>query len=182
MSKSIAITDETVVNKIYFIRGKKVMLDRDLAEMYGVETSQLKRQVKRNIERFPEDFMFEMNKEELQYWRSQFGISNEDKMGLRYSPFCFTEQGVAMLSSVLNSRTAVEVNIQIIRIFTRMREVLLTHKDVLIKLEQLEKKILKQDQRADKQGDDIEMVFNTLKQLINPPHEEREPIGFKAAK
>lgn len=178
MSISVAITDETVINKIYLIRGKKVMLDRDLSEMYGVDTSQLKRQVKRNIDRFPEDFMFEMNKEELNDWRSQFGISNEDKMGLRYAPFCFTEQGVAMLSSVLNSKTAIEVNIQIIRIFTRMREVLLSHKDVLIKLEQLERKILKQDQRADKQEDNIEMIFNTLKQLINPSQDPREPIGF----
>lgn len=178
MSQSVAITDETVINKIYLIRGKKVMLDRDLAEMYGVDTSQLKRQVKRNIDRFPEDFMFEMNKEELTKWRSQFGISNEDKMGLRYAPFCFTEQGVAMLSSVLNSKTAIEVNIQIIRIFTRMREVLLAHKDVLIKLEQLERKILTQDQRSGKLEDDIEMIFNTLKQLINPPQDPREPIGF----
>ena len=135
MKKALMVTDETVVNKIYLIRGKKVMVDRDLAEMYGVETSQLKRQVKRNIDRFPEDFMFEMNKEELQKWRSQFGISNEDKMGLRYAPFCFTEQGVAMLSSVLKSKTAIDVNIQIIRVFTRMREILLTHKDLLLKIE-----------------------------------------------
>jgi ORF6N domain len=94
VGKLIAITDESVVNKIYYIRGKKVMLARELAEMYGVETSQLKRQVKRNIERFPKDFMFEMSDGEFKDWRSQFGISKEDKMGLRYHPFCFTEQGV----------------------------------------------------------------------------------------
>jgi hypothetical protein len=89
MSKAVAISDETVINKIYHIRGKKIMLDRDLAEMYGVETKQLKRAVKRNIGSFPEDFMFEMNKEELQNWRSQFGTSNEDRMGLRYAPILF---------------------------------------------------------------------------------------------
>ena len=155
------------------------MLDRDLAGMYGVETSQLKRQVKRNIDRFPEDFMYEMNKEELQNWRSQFGISNEDIMGLRYAPLCFTEQGVAMLSSVLNSKTAIEVNIQIIRIFTRIREVLLTHKDVLLKMEQLEKKILKQDEKTNKHEEEIQLIFNALKQLLNAPQEPREPIGFK---
>ncbi len=182
MSKSIAITDKTVIDKIYHIRGKKVMLDRDLAEMYGVETSQLKRQVKRNIDRFPDDFMFEMNKEELQNWRSQFGISNEDKMGLRYTPFCFTEQGVAMLSSVLSSKTAINVNIQIIRIFTRIREVLLTHKDVLLKMEQLEKKMLKQDEKTNKHEEEIQLIFNALKKLLNPPTEPMRKIGFKHAK
>ena len=180
MSKSIAITDETVINKIYLIRGKRVMMDRDLADMYGVETKQLKRQVKRNIERFPEDFMFEMDSKELQNWRSQFGTSNfEAKMGLRYAPFCFTEQGVAMLSSILNSKTAIEVNIQIIRIFTRIREMLITHKDVLLKLEKLEKTMLKHDKRTSKNEDDIQLIFNALKQLLNPPHESLRPIGFK---
>jgi hypothetical protein len=180
MTKAIALTDETVINKIYQIRGKKVMLDRDLAEMYGVETSQLKRQVKRNIDRFPDDFMFEMNKEEFQNWRSQFGISKEDKMGLRYAPFCFTEQGVAMLSSVLNSKTAIDVNIQIIRIFTRIREVLLTHKDVLIKLEQLEKGLLKQDEKMNKHEEEIQIIFTALKQLLNPPEQPRKRIGYKS--
>ena len=179
MSKAIAITDYTVINKIYHIRDKKVMIDRDLAEMYGVETGQLKRQVKRNIDRFPDDFMFEMNKEELQNWRSHSGISNEDKMGLRYAPFCFTEQGVAMLSSVLNSKTAIEVNIQIIRIFTRIREVLLTHKDVLLKMEQLEKTLLKQEEKTLKQEEEIQLIFNALKQLLNTPQRPREPIGYK---
>src|SRR5688500_6087821 len=98
------IPDEIIMTKIYIIRGQKVMLDRDLAQLYGVETKQLKRQVKRNIERFPEDFMFELSEHEFGEWRSQFGTSNEgDKMGLRYAPYVFTEQGVAQLSSVLNS-------------------------------------------------------------------------------
>jgi len=113
----ISVPDEIVLNKIYVIRDEKVMLDRDLAELYGVETRVLKQAVKRNMNRFPEDFMFEMTKEELQDWRSQFVTSNStDAMGLRHIPFVFTEQGVAQLSSVLNSERAIAVNIQIIRV------------------------------------------------------------------
>src|SRR5690606_39986653 len=162
MSSATFITDEAVISRIYLIRGKKVMLDRDLAEMYGVETSQLKRQVRRNISRFPEDFMFEMNNGELENWRCHFGISNEDKKGLRYAPFCFTEQGVAMLSSVLSSQAAIQVNISIIRVFTRMREMLLTHKDILLKLEQIEQKILKQNGQLEKHENDLQMIFSAL--------------------
>ena len=173
MSKLLSIPDEIILNKIYLLRGQKVMLDRDLAELYGVETKQLKRQVNRNIERFPDDFMFKMTDEEFQNWRSQFGTSNfSDKMGLRYPPLCFTEQGVAMLSSVLNSKQAIEVNIRIIRIFTKMREVLSTHKDILLKLEQLEKKVNKHD-------DDIQLIFSALKQLLNHPNPPRKKIGYK---
>ena len=179
MSKALMITDDAVISKIYLIRGKKVMIDRDLAAMYGVETSQLKRQVKRNIGRFPEDFMFEMGKLELQDWRSQFGISNEDKMGLRHAPFCFTEQGVAMLSSVLNSKTAIDVNIRIIRVFTKMREVLANHKEILLKLEKIEKQVSKQGTKLDKHDREMEVVFKALKGLLNPPTEPRQKIGFK---
>ena len=107
-NKALMIPDELVINKIYVIRGQKIMLDRDLAELYGVETKRLKEAVRRNIHRFPEDFMFEMTFEELENWRTQFATSNSEKMGLRRPPFCFTEQGVAMLSSVLNSETAIE--------------------------------------------------------------------------
>ena len=127
----IAVPDEVIMNKIFLIRGKKVMFDRDLAELYGVETKQLKRAVKRNIERFPEDFMFEMKKEELENWRCQFGTSNKEKMGLRIPPYVFTEHGAVMLASVLNNERAIKVNIQIIRIFNRMCEMLLAHKDIL---------------------------------------------------
>lgn len=149
------------------------MLDRDLAELYGVETRVLKQAVKRNIERFPGDFMFEMNEDEFQNWRSQIVTSNfSDKMGLRYPPFCFTEQGVAMLSSILSSKQAIEVNIKIIRIFTKMREVLSSNKDVLLKLEQLEKKVNKHD-------GDIELIFKALKQLLNSPNPPRKKIGYK---
>jgi len=113
------------------------MMDFDLAEMYLVETKQLKRQVRRNMDRFPEDFMFEINKEEFENLRSQIGSSSWG--GSRYLPMAFTEQGVAMLSSVLSSRMAIEVNIQIIRVFTKMREMILNHKDILLKLEKVEK-------------------------------------------
>lgn len=179
-TKQIAPADEVIISKIYFVRGQKVMLDRDLAELYGVETKQLKRQVKRNQDRFPEDFMFELDEAEFKNWRSQFGTSNQgDKMGLRYAPYAFTEQGVAMLSSVLNSKTAIEVNIRIIRIFTRLREVLLTHKDILLKLEQLEKKIIKQDSRTRKNEKDIQLIFGALKELLNPPQEPRPRIGYR---
>lgn len=181
MNKYISITDENVISKIYLIRGKKVMMDRDLAEMYGVETRRLNEQVKRNEKRFPSDFMFEMTAKELENWKSQFATSNKENMGLRKLPNVFTEQGVAMLSSVLNSETAIEVNIQIIRIFTRMREVLLTHKDILLKLELLEKKMLKQDERTNKHEDEIQYIFKALKQLLNAPNPPRKRIGYKTS-
>ena len=175
MAKSIkklelVLPDEVVMNKIYLIRGQKVMLDSDLAEMYGVETKVLKQAVKRNIDRFPGDFMFEMTNEELESLRSQ--IVTSKRGGTRYKPFAFTEQGVAMLSSILNSSVAIQVNIQIIRIFTKMRAMLLTNKDILLKLETLEK-----DVTANKQ--DIENIFEALKQLLTPPAEKRIRIGFK---
>lgn len=150
------------------------MVDRDLAELYGVETKQLKRQVKRNIDRFPEDFMFELNDEEFQDWRSQFGTSNEaDRMGLRYAPYVFSEQGVAMLSSVLNSDRAIKVNIQIMRIYTKMREMLMTNQEILLRLEKLEGNISRNDA-------DIKLIFIYLKQLLTPPEQsKRSRIGFK---
>ena len=128
----VSIPEEVIVSKIYLIRGHKVMLDRDLAELYGVETRRLKEQVRRNKDRFPEDFMFEMSKEELKDWRSQFATSNREVMGLRVPPFAFTEHGVLMLSSVLNSEQAIKTNIQIMRIYTKMRQMLITHQDLLL--------------------------------------------------
>lgn len=178
---SIAILDDRIVEKIYMINGKKVMLDRDLAELYGVETRVLNQAVRRNRKRFPKDFMFQLTAKELNDWKSQIVISNKENLGLRKLPLAFTEQGVAMLSSVLNSETAIKVNIQIIRIFTRMREMLLTHKDILIKLEKIEKKLLRQDGRMEKFEADIRMIFQTLKMLINPPQEPRPRIGFRRA-
>ena len=146
------------------------MLDRDLAELYGVETNQLKRAVRRNIERFPDDFMFELNEEEFENLRRQNGASSWG--GARYTPMAFTEQGVAMLSSVINSKRAIEVNIRIMRIYTRMREVLLTHKDILMKVEQLEKRVGKQDEK-------IQMIFDYLKRFITEQETPRVQVGFK---
>lgn len=182
MNKSIEITDDNVVNKIYHIRGKKVMLDRDLAEMYGVETRRLNEQVKRNGKRFPSDFMFQLTEEELENWKSQIEISNRERMGLRKLPNVYAEQGVAMLSSVLNSETAIEVNIQIIRIFTRIREVFLSNTEVLLKMEQLEKQMITQDDKTNKHEEDIQLIFKALKQLLHSPQEPRIPIGFKKNK
>lgn len=173
MKKLISIPDEKILDKIFLIRGQKVMIDRDLAILYGVPTKVLKQAVKRNRERFPSDFMFEMSGKEFQNWRSQIVTSNStSKMGLRYRPFCFTEQGVAMLSSVLKSKKAIEVNIRIIRVFTKMREVLLTNKEILLNVEQLERKITKND-------DDIQIIFQALKQLLHTPNPPRKRIGFK---
>jgi len=131
---------EKIANKIYVIQDTRVMLDRDLADLYGVKTKALKQAVRRNINRFPEDFMFELSKEDFENWRSQFVTSNRDRMGLRYPPMAFTEQGVAMLSSVLNSERAIQVNILIMRAFTKLREMLSTHKDLRRKIEVMEKK------------------------------------------
>ncbi|HET8810515.1 MAG TPA: ORF6N domain-containing protein [Flavobacteriaceae bacterium] len=175
MSKEISIPEEVIMSKIYLIRGQKVMLDRDLAELYKVETKQLKRQVRRNAERFPKDFMFELNKEEFQNWRSQFGTSNpSDTMGLRYAPMVFTEQGVAMLSSVLHSPTAIKVNIQIIRVFTKIRRVLADNLNLKLEIEEIKKKL-------SNHGKNIELVFNYLDELVekkeNP--KPRTQIGYK---
>jgi hypothetical protein len=171
------LPNEVIMSKIYLIRDQKVMLDRDLAELYGVETKYLKRQVKRNIIRFPEDFMFELTEQEFKNWRSQFVTSNEDKMGLRYSPYAFTEEGVAQLSTVLSSERAIKVNIQIIRLFSKMRRLVLTHKDILQKLEKLEIKDIEQD-------NNIRVIFEYLKQFEKAKQEEleqknRHKIGFK---
>ena len=162
------VSVETIAGKIYLIRGTKVILDRDLSELYGVETKQLKRAVRRNIDRFPSDFMFELTKDELENWRRQIGTSNSDKMGLRYKPMAFTEQGVAMLSSVLNSKRAIQVNIQIIRTFTKLRKMVLDNKEFRKEFEEL-KQIT--DER-------FQIVFETLDQLINIENKPKKKIGF----
>jgi ORF6N domain len=173
MSKAISITETTIESKIYLIRGQKVMMDSDLAEMYGVETKVLKQAVKRNMDKFPDDFMFEMTDTELSNWRSQFVTSNSIKMGLRYKPFCFTEHGVLMLSSVLRSKQANEVNIRIMRVYSKMKELLMLNKDILLKLEKLES-------TSDKHDKDIKIIFSYIKKLIEQPVKEKTTrIGFK---
>ena len=161
---------EIIERKIYLIRGHKVMLDRNLAELYEVETRVLNQAVKRNLSRFPEDFMFQLTHAEMENWKSQIVISNKDKMGLRKAPYAFTENGVAMLSSVLSSERAVEVNIQIMRTFTRLREMLLTHKDLQRKIEDMGKKYDSQ----------FKVVFDAIRQLMTPPEtSKKKPIGFR---
>ena len=171
------IPEENIQSKIYLIRGMKVMLDRDLAALYGVETKRLKEAIRRNLLRFPEDFMFELTDEEFKQWRSQFIISDSDKMGLRYPPFAFTEHGVLMLASVLNSERAIQVNIQIVRVYNKIREMILTHKDLFIELENIKKQLSEHDEK-------ILIVFEYLKQFEKSKQEEleyknRPKIGFK---
>lgn len=175
MAKNITLPDEVIISKIYLVRGEKIMIDRDLAELYGVETKVLKQAVRRNIGRFPEDFMFEMTRTEFASWRGENVRSQEDRRGLRYAPFCFTEQGVTMLSCILNSSTAIEVNIRVIRIFTRLRAAILTHKDILLKLEQIERRVGQHD-------DDIKLIFDYIKELLNPKTVPMRKIGFRHAK
>jgi phage regulator Rha-like protein len=149
--------------------------------MYGVETKQLKRQVKRNIERFPEEFMFELTKEEYEALRSQFGTLKQGKHS-KYMPYAFTEHGVLMLSSVLNSPTAIQVNISIIKIFTKMRQAFIDNKDIMIKLAKIEKQVLMLDRRTELNEKDIEDVFDAINQLIAKEEKSSVPrnkIGFK---
>jgi hypothetical protein len=159
---------EEITARIYEIRGRKVMLDRDLADLYEVETKYLKRAVKRNIERFPEDFMFELTRTEMDDWRCQFGTSNSEKMGLRHPPMAFTEQGVAMLSSVLKSKRAVQANIQIMRAFTLMRTMVIGYKELKAKIEAME----------DKYDEQFQAVFTAIKHLIEIEEQPKRKIGF----
>lgn len=166
------VADQKILNKIYAVRGQRVMLDEDLAAMYGVETRRLNEQVKRNLKRFPKDFMFTLTEKEYETLMSQNATSRWG--GRRKLPSAFTEQGVAMLSGVLNSDIAIEVNIRIIRVFTKMREYALTHKEILLQLAKLEKEV-KGNSR------DIDSIFMVLKELIEKQSTPapRNKIGFK---
>lgn len=168
------VTEQKILNRIYVVRGEKIMLDRDLAELYGIETKVLKQAVKRNMARFPKDFMFEMTANEFKKWRESAALTAADKQGLRYAPFCFTEQGVTMLSCILNSKTAIEVNLRVVRVFVKMREYALTHKEILLQLTKMEKEVKGNSK-------DIENIFMVLKELLekeaNPT--PRNKIGFK---
>lgn len=159
------IPQEVIASKIYFIRGQKVMLDSDLAELYGVETKVLNQAVKRNIERFPEDFMFQLNEEELENWRSQIVTSNPNaKMGLRRAPYAFTEHGTLMLSSVLNSKQAIEMNLLIIRTFVKLREVLALHQDIA--------------QKIDEHDRHIANLYDHLERILKLENTKKNPIGY----
>ena len=169
-SKNIQLLpDDIVIDKIHIIRDQKVMLDRDLATLYKVDTKRLKEAVRRNKSRFPTDFMFELTIKELAALRTQIASS---KGGNRYPPMAFTEQGVAMLSSVLNSETAIAVNIQIIRVFARMRSLAHKHKDILLQLDKIERHLITHDE-------EIAQIFKCLKQLLQPQIPPRSKIGFK---
>jgi len=174
MDNHSLLSEETISNKIYFIRNQKVMLDRDLALLYGIETKVLKQSVKRNILRFPEDFMFELNKSEFENWRSQFVTSNSDKIGLRHAPMAFTEHGVMMLSSILKSDKAIQTNIQIMRIFTKVRQMLLDTTEIKVDILQIQKKLENHDKN-------IELVFSYLDELTEKKENESErvKIGYK---
>ena len=166
------VVEQKILNRIYVIRGQKVMLDEDLAEMYKVETRRLNEQVKRNPNRFPKDFMFVLTEKEYENLKSQNATSSWG--GRRKLPNAFTEQGVAMLSSVLNSDTAIEVNIRIIRVFTKLKEYALTHKEILVQLGKLEKEVKGNSK-------DIENIFLVLKELLEKQAKPttRNKIGFK---
>jgi len=168
----VRVPDEVVLSKIYMIGNQKVMLDSDLAELYGVETKRLNEQVRRNPDRFPEDFMFHLTQEESEFLRSQFATSKIKRGGRTYLPHAFTEHGVLMLSSVLNSKQAIQVNIHIMRVYTRIRELFLSDKDVVIRIEQVERQMTKQDQK-------IELLFTYLDKFIDQTEKPREKIGFK---
>ncbi len=161
---------ENIESKILLIRGKKVMLDKDLARLYGVSTKRLNEQVKRNKYRFPEDFMFQLTKEETNSLRSQIATLKRGHH-TKYFPYAFTEQGVAMLSSVLNSKKAILVNIQIMRTFTKLKEIMASHKELSHKLNQLETKITKYDS-------EIQSIFEAIRQLMIPPNKPKKKIGF----
>src|SRR4030066_572313 len=171
--KALVMPQEVIENKIFLVRGKKVMFDRDLAVLYGLTTGTLNKAVNRNIERFPDDFMFQLTKEEADSLIFQIGISKtEGRGGRRFLPYAFTENGVAMLSSVLNSERGIHVNIQIMRTFTKLREMLATHKELAHKLAELEGKIERHD-------DEIKAVFDAIRGLMMQPEPKKKKIGFK---
>jgi len=174
MSGEPIIPDEIIMNQIYYMRGHKVMLDTDLAELYEVENKQLKRQVRRNAERFPDDFMFELTSNEYNSLRSQIGTLKRGEH-VKYLPMAFTEQGVSMLSSVLNSSKAIKVNIQIIRIFTRIRQMLMDNTELRLEIEKIKGKL-------DNQDKNMEIVFRYLDELLEKKSDAkpRKRIGYKS--
>jgi len=170
MEKPIAtLSDSKIARRILSVRGLRVMLDRDLAILYGVSTKRLNEQVHRNRERFPSDFMFQLTPEDAESLRSQFATSNRGRGGRRYLPYAFTEQGVAMLSGVLHSRRAVRVNVEIMRAFVKLRQIVSSHAELARKLEELE-------QRYDSQ---FRAVFDAIRELMTPEFPESRPVGFR---
>ncbi len=165
------IVFEEIENKIYNIRGERIMLDNDLAEVYSVTTKRLNEQVKRNIDRFPKDFMFQLTEQEYESLRSQFATSNKQRGGRRYLPFAFTEHGAVMLASVLNSPTAIEASIKVVRAFIKMRSILALHQDLADRIKELEKV-------AGKHSKDFRVVFQLLGEIKRDPKFLKRKIGF----
>ena len=176
IKKVSAVPVEIIQNKIFIIRGHKIMFDKDLAEMYGVPTRRLKEQVRRNLKRFPKDFMFELTWDEAGLSRSQFATLNQGK-NIKYLPYAFTEQGVAMLSGMLNSDRAIEVNIQIMRVFVRLKELVMSHKDLARKIEDLERKFGDHDAKIIHLFNEIRRLLATSEPLDNY---KRTKVGFIA--
>lgn len=171
---SIIIPNEVIVNKIYLFRGVKVMLDSDLAELFGVETRQLKQQVRRNIERFPEHFMFELTKEENEVLRSQFVTLEKGKYS-KYLPFAFSEHGILQLSNVLKSKRAIEVSTKIIDVFVQLRTMVLSNTEIRLEVEKIKKKVNNQDKN-------IEVIFRYFDELLEQKAQPRKEIGYKISK
>jgi hypothetical protein len=168
----VTLTEEAIYSQIFVIRKHKVMLDFHLAELYEVETRVLNQNVNRNPDRFPEDFMFQLTKQEWENLKSQFVTSSSKWGGRRKLPYAFTEQGVSMLSSVLNSPRAIAVNIQIMRLFVKMRQMIIGYKDLLKKIEKLEKTQMENNE-------DIASIYKIIKELLEPNIKDRRPVGFK---
>lgn len=171
MKEGVVLPVEQIDSIILLVRGQKVILDRDLAQLYGVTTGNLNKAVKRNIDRFPNDFMFQLTPEEYKSLRFRFGILKKGQHS-KYLSYAFTEQGVAMLSSVLKSKRAVEVNIAIMRAFVSLREMLTTHKELALKLDDLEQQLKGHDEQ-------IQTIFEAIQQLLTPPKQPRKKIGFE---
>lgn len=170
------IAGTPVEKRIFVVRDRQVMLDEDLADLYGVETKVLVQQVKRNAKRFPPDFMFQLSKVEAEVLRSQIVTSNEGRGGRRYAPYVFTEQGIAMLSGVLRSDRAIAVNIEIMRAFVSLRRVASSYTALQERLEELEQEMAG---RLDQHDEQLNQIFETLHQLIAPPQPPKRPIGFR---
>jgi phage regulator Rha-like protein len=171
MNDKNIIPSEVIEKRIFIIRGQKVMLDFQLAQLYNVQTKRLKEQVRRHLSRFPEDFMFELTEDEFTALRTQFATSNK-RGGMRYRPFVFTEQGVAMLATVLNSSRAIHMNIAIMRAFVRLREILSSHSELAAKLKELEDRVEKHDEH-------IHTLFSAIRQLMEEPEKPKRDIGFR---
>jgi hypothetical protein len=173
MKTNLAV--DVISRKIYFVRGKKILLDQDLAILYGVATKNLNKAVRRNLERFPEDFMFQLSRKEAEFLRFQIGTLKRGAHR-KYLPLVFTEQGVAMLSSVLKSKKAARVNVAIMRAFVRLREMLLSNEELLRKMQNLEQTLTKHDKRFKKHGQEIRFAFRILQKLIEKPGRK---MGFE---